>query len=76
MHLKWNCNDSFMLYLKKRKSNDGLKKIIQTMLHLSNLMAISCFNKKKKKKCNDGLIENYFKQCFVFLTWIMGHTMN
>ena len=49
MHLKWNCNDSFMLYLKKRKSNDGLKKIIQTMLHLSNLMAISCFTKKKKK---------------------------
>ena len=38
-----------MLYLKKRKSNDGLKKIIQTMLHLSNLMAISCFTKKKKK---------------------------
>ena len=54
-----------LLKKEKRKNNDGLKKIIQPVLHLSNVTVVSYFTLKKK---NDCLIENYFKQCFIFLT--------
>ena len=38
-----------LLKKEKRKNNDGLKKIIQPVLHLSNVTVVSYFTLKKKK---------------------------